>query len=576
MLRADVQGGGAAVDLGGAVVRVVVQVDAAATHDAALEVAEARLLLCSLVLVVLAADGQRDPVTGRHHDAGRPDLDLDLVDLTGRHRLPPAVRVDRPVGPAQLGVELAVRDPQPALRDRGVRVDGTLEHDLAPVRCEHPDDQEQVGVGGRRGHAQPGRDRAGQLEVGVGRRRHERQPGAQGVEGLAARLGARLLDQRGLRQVEVQARPPGARERPLVLVPVDEAVEGAYPQVHRRASVPAVVRTLQEVREERLLQADAVRGVELRPVLTAVQLEPLLRRAGADERLGRATQVPSLPAPVAGGQERDGDRVPRRGPLLVEAVEQPVAAHVTGVVGPVQRQLLVGERLRSRHQLTGVGRAAGPVAETVLHGADRPPVPDVDGGAHDPAVVVHVAVEVGQALPRDHRREVRRLQTRHQPLVDREVRDAEQPDLAAAPRLGPRPLDAVVEVAGATHGIGVDVARRPSPATRIDAYDGVTVRHPVLRVGRLPGRVAGARPLGHLGMRGDQAVPRVGVAVLEAEALAVRAVGDQGRVRSVVRRTEHVGPEDDAVVHRQRDVPLDAHAVAHLALVTHLQAPSAR
>src|ERR1700693_94791 len=35
----------------------------------------------SVHFIVLAADGEREPITGRHHDAGRPDFDVELERL---------------------------------------------------------------------------------------------------------------------------------------------------------------------------------------------------------------------------------------------------------------------------------------------------------------------------------------------------------------------------------------------------------------------------------------------------------------------------------------------------------------
>ena len=86
------------------------------------------------VFVVLAAHGQRDAIAGRHHDRGRPQLDVELDRRAGRQRLLLVVGVIGPVGRRELRVELAVRGAQPALRDRRVRIDRALEHDLLQVR----------------------------------------------------------------------------------------------------------------------------------------------------------------------------------------------------------------------------------------------------------------------------------------------------------------------------------------------------------------------------------------------------------------------------------------------------------
>ena len=75
-----VQGGGAAVDVGGSVGGVGVGVDADAAELCALEVAQ--LGGGAFVFVVGAADGQADAVAGGHEDRGRPDLDVEF----GRYR----------------------------------------------------------------------------------------------------------------------------------------------------------------------------------------------------------------------------------------------------------------------------------------------------------------------------------------------------------------------------------------------------------------------------------------------------------------------------------------------------------
>ena len=69
----------------------------------------------------------------------------------------------------------------------------------------------------------------------------------------------------------------------------------------------------------------------------------------------------------------------------------------------------------------------------------------------------------------------------------------------------------------------------------------------------------------HLGVLLDHPAPLVAVEVLEVEPLAVRAVGQDDRVLAGPGRPVDVGPEDDAVVHRNGDVPVDAHPIADLA-----------
>src|SRR3954462_13815370 len=67
------------------------------------------------ILVVAAAHAQRNPVALRDDEAGRPDLDVELVDLSRRERLSLVVRVIGPVRHRKYRVELAVRGAQPTL-----------------------------------------------------------------------------------------------------------------------------------------------------------------------------------------------------------------------------------------------------------------------------------------------------------------------------------------------------------------------------------------------------------------------------------------------------------------------------
>ncbi len=50
--------------------------------------------------IVTAAYGQRDAMALRHHDAGRNDLDIELVNLSGFERLLFVMRVIGPERPA--------------------------------------------------------------------------------------------------------------------------------------------------------------------------------------------------------------------------------------------------------------------------------------------------------------------------------------------------------------------------------------------------------------------------------------------------------------------------------------------
>src|SRR5690606_38739378 len=61
--------------------------------------------------VVLSAHRQREPVPRRHDDAGRPDLDVDLVDFARGELLFLVVCVIGTIRQRQLRIELAMRAP---------------------------------------------------------------------------------------------------------------------------------------------------------------------------------------------------------------------------------------------------------------------------------------------------------------------------------------------------------------------------------------------------------------------------------------------------------------------------------
>ena len=64
--------------------------------------AVARVVMLEEALrIIPAADFQNQPLAALHHDAGRPDLDLERNDLAGLQRLQLVVRVERPPGVAR-------------------------------------------------------------------------------------------------------------------------------------------------------------------------------------------------------------------------------------------------------------------------------------------------------------------------------------------------------------------------------------------------------------------------------------------------------------------------------------------
>ena len=243
------------------------------------------------------------------------------------------------------------------------------------------------------------------------------------------------------------------------------------------------------------------------------------------ERLGVAAQVQPEAGPVADAVERHGDLVP----LRLRAGQH---AAVEVVVHPVPHR--VG--------LPAIRQSLRRAAHHVVHGVRGDPVGHEH--AEDAAVEQRVAIDVGEALPRHDRLQRRRLQIGDEPLVDREIRDAGQPDVAVAPRLRRRPFDRVVEVDRLGERPGLALARRLAAAAPVDAHRGVALRHPPLRRHGLPVH-AGRGLLLEIGRRHPELV------------LLVRPEIEDGRKLAAVVGTEHVGLEPRAVAHRHVDVFLD-------------------
>ena len=92
-----------------------------------------------------------------------------------------------------------------------------------------------------------------------------------------------------------------ARDRPFVFGARDEFLAGmAHLQQHLRLLAPAVFLAVQEIVEEAQLLLAAVVGVEMRPVLDAVRLQPFLLGGRAHEAFEIAARVQALAAPVGG------------------------------------------------------------------------------------------------------------------------------------------------------------------------------------------------------------------------------------------------------------------------------------
>src|SRR3954462_3335993 len=516
----------AAEDGGRTIGLIVVRERTAALHRV-LHVRKRRRRI--VVLVIASADAEREPISRRNHDARGPDLDVELHRHAGLERLLLIVRVPRPVRQALRPVDLAVRGAQPALSDRRLGIERSLEQQLLPGGLEDAQDDEEIGVAGRRRSKQLEHGWAGNLhflldEHGEGEpvalRRRER------IVAERLRRSRRLARQARAVRVEIKARPLRAGERPFVLVAQDELLPRvAHLELHARLPVPAVALPLQEIAEEALLQFDAVVRIERRPVRPAVDFQPLVVGGGAHETFEVAARVQALAAPIGGREERYLHLREIGGALDVVVVD-PLAREERLPHAPaVSRQLFLAQRLGPANQLAGVRVLLATLADAVLHGLHLHVLPVLAEAADDAAVPRAFAIRVVPALPDADRREVRRLHGGRTPLVARVIRDAVHADLAAAPGLRGGPFDAFVDVARLAGVVVAEKAGRAAGAARVDADADVALWHPLLGIDHFPVLVAVGRAAHGVEVLARHDLPGALVALLEREAFAVGAVG---------------------------------------------------
>ena len=177
-----------------------------------------------------------------------------------------------------------------------------------------------------------------------------------------------------------------------------------------------------------------------------------------------------------------------------------------------------------------------------------------------------IAIPVGGALPGAHRGQMRRLLARRQPLIHGVIGNSVNSHLGVGPWLHPGPLYALAEILGLTRRKVIDVPRRTAGAARIHAHHRVAIGHPFLGIENLPVLVLVGRTVGDIRMSGDHDVPCPRVALLKRQALGVRTIGQQHRMLAASRGTENVRPQNRAIIHRDRHIPINLHAVANLAL----------
>src|SRR5438552_14911097 len=294
-----------------------------------------------------------------------------------------------------------------------------------------------------------------------------------------------------------------------------------------------------------------------------MHLEPFLLRGGADEALEIAARVQPLPAPVGCSEERRLHLRKIGAALTVVRAVQLAREEGLPHVLAVPRELLLGERLGTADQLAGVGVFLAALTDPVLHRLHLHVLPVLAEAADDAAVARALAVGIVPAFPGADRGELRRLTRRRAPLVARVVRDAVHADLAAAPRLLSRPLDALVDVPRLARVVVREIAGRAAGAARIDAHAHVALRNPFLRIDRFPVLVAVRGAGERVGILARHDLPRGLVALLEREPLAVGAVAQDRRVFSLL-WTKHVGAQHQAIVHADGHVPVDLHSSTRL------------
>ena len=181
-------------------------------------------------------------------------------------------------------------------------------------------------------------------------------------------------------------------------------------------------------------------------MLDAVRFEPLVLRCGARESFEIAARVQALPSPVGRREQGHGDFFPDRRASPVVIVVERMREDVIAEVAAVALQFAVGQRFISAHERARDAAARAAFAQSVLHRLHLHVVPVGPERRENPAVVRHVAIPVGCALPDAHCRKMGRPQRGDVPLVDAVIGNPIQANLAARPRLHARPLDAKVEI----------------------------------------------------------------------------------------------------------------------------------
>src|SRR3984957_12339283 len=233
--------------------------------------------------VVLSAYRQRDAISCWHDDAGRPNLDINLVNLPLRERLYFFMAVLVPIRLPQLLFELAVRHAKPALRDRRVRIKRPPKYDFPEVRREDTNDEKQIGTLRRGRDPQFRGNGSCYLRLSAKRRRQKSNAIAKAVIcGFRGYLWGDLGRQRLRGWIKIELCPFRTRQRPRRFMTLDEFFTGMPDlQLDLGLFSPAGIFAFEKMTEEPLLQINTIVGVELAPMFQTVDLEPLVLAGSA-------------------------------------------------------------------------------------------------------------------------------------------------------------------------------------------------------------------------------------------------------------------------------------------------------
>src|SRR5579862_8367646 len=163
-----------------------------------------------------------------------------------------------------------MRGAQPALPYGRMRIDCALEYDFLQIGRKHAQHRKNIGVGRRGRHEKLQRTRTGNFRSLRQWRRQKGNAIAHRIEMYRRFLLGRLVGQRAVGEIEIEARPLSTLERPLVFGALDEAIDVTHLQLHWWPLIPTVLLAVQEVIKEAKLQVPAVVSVEMGPVLDAV------------------------------------------------------------------------------------------------------------------------------------------------------------------------------------------------------------------------------------------------------------------------------------------------------------------